>query len=246
MPRIELSGVSKFYAKQSREFFWRVLLEALGGKKPAAHQALRDCSLKLSTGDALGIVGHNGAGKTTLLNLVAGLTVPEEGAVQVEGRVAAMMELGSGFHPDLTGLENLRINAAIQGLSKGETESLTPAIIEFSEIGEFIAEPLRTYSQGMILRLAFSVSVHANPDILLIDELLAVGDQDFQEKCFAKLEEMKREGKILVCVSHFPEVLGRICNLGLWLDHGRTVRLGPVKAVLEAYQRSGSARLAPR
>ena len=235
MPRIEFKKVSKIYSRQSREFVWRFLLEAMGGKKGAPHYALRDVTVKVEGGSSVGIVGHNGAGKSTLLNLVAGLTVPEEGSVTVDGRVCAMMELGSGFHPDLTGAENVRINAALLGMSREEVAAKSDRIIEFAGLGDFIREPLRTYSQGMILRLAFSVVAHADPDILLIDEVLVVGDQDFQDKCFGFFREMKRRGKILICVSHAPEVLGRICEDGIWLDHGQVKMQGPLEDVLNAY-----------
>ena len=238
MPSIHFQGVTKIYSRQSREFFWRFLLEALGSGKTAPHYALRNATFQFSAGDAVGVVGHNGAGKTTLLNLVARLTVPEEGVVRVEGRVAAMMELGSGFHPDLTGTENLRINAALHGLSARQTEEAFAAIIEFSELGDFIHEPLRTYSQGMILRLAFSVTVSTRPDILLIDELLAVGDEGFQRKCFARLRQLRDAGTILLCVSHYPDVLREVCHTAMWLDQGRIVQVGPLDQVVASY-RSG-------
>jgi ABC-type polysaccharide/polyol phosphate transport system ATPase subunit len=239
MPLIEFEGVSKIYSRQSREFVWRFLLEALGGKKGAPHYALRDVTLRVEGGAAVGVVGHNGAGKSTLLNLVAGLTVPEEGTVRVEGRVCAMMELGSGFHPDLTAAENVRINAALLGMTRQQVEERFERIVEFAGMREFIGEPLRTFSQGMVLRLAFSVVAHAEPDILLIDEVLVVGDQDFQEKCYAFFREMKQAGKILLCVSHAPEVLSRICDEGIWLERGELKMRGALEEVLERYSGKG-------
>jgi ABC-type polysaccharide/polyol phosphate transport system ATPase subunit len=182
------------------------------------------------------VVGPNGAGKSTLLSLVAGLSWPDEGEISVEGRVAALLELGSGFHPDLTGEENLRVNAAILGFSRKQTVERFDQIVEFSGIGDFMDEPLRTYSSGMVLRLAFSVAIHADLDVLLIDEVLAVGDQSFQAKCIERIFELKRAGKILVFVSHVPQVLQQLCDRALWLESGHMVREGPVGGTLEAYQ----------
>ena len=235
MPSIHFDGVSKTYSRQSREFVWRFLLEALGGRKKAPYYALRDISVRIDAGQAVGIVGHNGAGKSTLLNLVARLTVPEQGQVAVNGRVCAMMEMGSGFHPDLTGAENAEINAALLGLSKSEVKKQFNNIVEFAGIADFIHEPLRTYSQGMVLRLAFAVVAHADPDILLIDEVLVVGDREFQDKCFAFFRDLKRRGKILLCVSHSADLLEKVCDYALWLDHGELKTQGLLAEVMEAY-----------
>lgn len=235
MPFIRFDRVSKTYSRQSREFMWRFLLEAFGGRKQVPYYALRNVSFSVEPGEVVGVIGHNGAGKSTLLNLVAGLTVPEEGKVEVEGRVCAMMELGSGFHPDLTGAENVEINAALLGMSRAKVKEQFDSIVEFAGLADFIKEPLRTYSQGMVLRLAFSVVAHADPDILLIDEVLVVGDQEFQEKCFGFFRDLKRRGKILLCVSHSPEVLRRICDVGLWLDHGELRMHGRLDEMLDQY-----------
>ena len=235
MAHVSLNNVSKIYSRQSRQFFYRFFLQMLGKNRKEPIYALRDVSIDLRDGESLGIVGHNGAGKSTILGLVAGVTVPEKGTVSVEGRVMAMLELGSGFHYDLTGVENLRMNAALCGLTKRETEAAFDKILGFSELGEFIHEPLRTYSQGMILRLAFSIAVHANPDILLLDEILAVGDKDFQKKCLDRVFEMKQRGKILLCVSHVPTILEQLCEQVLWVEAGRVVMQGPVAEVSEAY-----------
>src|SRR5262249_42903643 len=150
----------------------------------------------------MAVVGPNGAGKSTLLGLVAGLSSPDSGTVSVNGRVAALLELGSGFHPDLTGSENVHLNASLLGLSRKRTSQLFDEIADFSGIGEFIDEPLRTYSTGMTMRLAFSVAIHMDPEILLIDEVLAVGDAAFQVKCFEKIRQFRQAGKTLLCVSH--------------------------------------------
>ncbi len=235
MAHVRFDNVSKIYTRQSRQFFYRFFLEAMGKNRREAIYALRDVSFDLRDGDSLGIVGHNGAGKSTLLSLVAGLTVPEKGSVSVDGRVMAMLELGSGFHYDLTGVENLWMNAALCGMTKRETAAAFDQILEFSELGEFIREPLRTYSQGMVLRLAFSVAVHANPDILLLDEILAVGDKDFQKKCLNRIFDMKRQGKILLCVSHVPGILRQLCEQALWIEAGRVVMQGPAGEIFDAY-----------
>ena len=237
MPRIECREMTKIYSRQSREFFYRFLLEALGQRKVAPLYALREVSFRIDDGESVGIIGHNGAGKTTLLNLIAGLTVPEEGEIRVNGRISALMELGSGFHPDLTGEENLVINGALLGLTKQQVRDGAAGITGFSGLGDFIKEPLRTYSQGMVLRLAFSVIVHADPDILLIDEMLAVGDQEFQDKCREHLQRMRQAGKVIVCTSHSAAEMTRLCDRGLWLDHGRLMADGPIQDVLERYHR---------
>ena len=166
--------------------------------------ALRDVSFHLEDGESLAIVGSNGAGKSTLLGLAAGLTLPDQGKVRVTGRIAALLELGSGFHPDLTGAENLVLNASLLGLSRKRTNELFDRIVEFSGIGEFIDDPLRTYSSGMVMRLAFSVAIQCEPDILLIDEVLAVGDASFQEKSKEALVSFRRAGKSMLFVSHSP------------------------------------------
>ena len=183
----------------------------------------------------MAIIGGNGAGKSTLLSLVAGLSRPNEGRVSVNGKVAALLELGSGFHPDLTGRENVSLNASLLGLSRKRTEECFDAILEFSGIGDFIEEPIRTYSSGMIMRLAFSVAVNVDPDILIIDEVLAVGDQNFQTKCFEKIRGFKNAGKTLLFVSHAAEMVRQLCDQALWLHHGKAMMFGGPEEVLSAY-----------
>jgi ABC-type polysaccharide/polyol phosphate transport system ATPase subunit len=236
MARIRFDRVTKVYRRQSRQFLWRFLLEAFGSRRAEPIYALREVTFELTEGRSLAVIGRNGAGKSTLLSLVAGLTQPESGTVEVEGRVMALLELGSGFHPDLTGAENLRVNAALCGLTRQETEERFDRIVEFAGLREFIDEPLRTYSQGMILRLAFSVAVHVDADILLLDEFLVIGDVDFQRKGLRRIHEMKRQGKILLCVSHVPELLKGLCEEAIWLEAGRVVLRGPAEEVIDAYQ----------
>jgi lipopolysaccharide transport system ATP-binding protein len=198
--------------------------------------ALKDVTFSLQKGQSLGICGGNGAGKSTLLNLIAGLGRPDKGNIEVNGRVSALLELGSGFHPDLTGAENLKINAALSGLTRRQTAALFDSIIEFSGIGEFIDEPLRTYSSGMVLRLAFSVAIMVDPDILVVDEIFAVGDQTFQAKCQERIRSLRQRGATLVCVSHSPGTLVDLCDEGIWLDHGQVMFHGKIRDVLNAYQ----------
>ena len=198
--------------------------------------ALRNVSFHVEDGESLAMVGSNGAGKSTLLSLAAGLTLPDQGKVTVNGRIAALLELGSGFHPDLTGAENLVLNAALLGLSKRKTNELFDRIVEFSGIGEFIDDPLRTYSSGMVMRLAFSVAIQCEPDILLIDEVLAVGDASFQEKSKEALAYFRRAGKSMLFVSHSAAAVRDMCDRAIWIDHGAVMMDGGVEDVLDAYQ----------
>lgn len=197
--------------------------------------ALRNVSFRLKQGESLAIVGRNGAGKSTLLSLVAGLTAPVEGRVSVSGRAAALLELGAGFHPDLTGVENLRLNASLLGLSRNRTAEVFDSIVSFADIGDFIYEPIRTYSMGMTMRLAFAVAIHVDPDILIVDEVLAVGDQGFQEKCQERIRRFKAEGKTLLFVSHSGPLVRQLCDRALWLERGRVLRDGSAGEVLDAY-----------
>ena len=245
MAHVRFQNVSKIYTRRSRQFLFRYVWDALAGRQQrrdsGGFYALRDVSFELRDGDTLGIVGHNGAGKSTLLSLVAGLTAPEEGSVDVRGRLSALLELGGGFHPDLTGAENLYINAALCGMTRREAEEAFDRIVEFSELGEFIHEPLRTYSAGMVMRLAFSVAVQVEPEILLIDEILAVGDKDFQKKCADRILEMRDRGAILICVSHAADTLRELCKRGLWIESGQVVMHGEADEVFDAYESSKAA-----
>jgi len=237
MTILRLQSVSKSYSrKPSRQFLRSFVSARLKPPPQEPFYALRDITLELGDGDCLGVVGANGAGKSTLLSVMAGLSWPEKGKVEVHGRLAALLELGSGFHPDLTGAENVRLNAALLGLSRRQVKEKFGEIVEFSGIGEFIDEPLRTYSVGMTLRLAFSVSMAVEPDILLIDEVLAVGDRAFQAKCVERILQLKRAGRILVCASHDMDVLRKLSTRAIWLEHGRIARQGPAEGVISAYE----------
>ncbi len=207
-------------------------------------EVLKDVSFEVPSGDGLGVIGPNGAGKSTLLNLACGLSAPDSGRIEVHGRVAALLELGAGFHPDLTGAENVRINAAMVGLSRRQTAEHLEEIVEFSGVRDFIHEPLRTYSSGMTMRLAFSVAVHVDPDILVIDEVIGVGDQAFFAKCLERMHRFQAAGKTILLATHSADLMSQLCQHALWLDRGRVVSRGPVKAVLEAYKSSQSSAAA--
>ncbi len=236
MAAIEFQNVSKCFSRSGGSKLLRVFLkERLQRSKQEAFYALRDVSFRVEQGESMAIIGANGAGKSTLLSLVAGLTRPNGGRVEVNGRVAALLELGTGFHLDLTGSENVYLNASILGLSRKRTSECYDSIVDFSGIGDFIHQPIRTYSSGMVMRLAFAVAIHVEPDILIIDEVLAVGDAAFQEKCFDRICELKRAGKTLLFVSHAPEMVKHLCDHSLWLEHGRVKAAGPPAELLEAY-----------
>jgi ABC-type polysaccharide/polyol phosphate transport system ATPase subunit len=197
--------------------------------------ALNHLSFHLDAGEGVAVIGANGAGKSTLLGLVSGLSQPDAGTVMVNGRIAALLELGSGFHPDLTGAENVALNASLLGLGRTRTRELFDGIVEFSGIGDFIREPLRTYSTGMVMRLAFAVAINMDPEILIIDEVLAVGDAAFQEKCFERLRGFRHAGKTLLCVSHAHRLVGQLCDRAIWLNHGELMMNGSYKEVSAAY-----------
>ncbi len=244
MSLVRLQGVSKIYSRKVDRKFLRSYL--WGRIRPSHHErfyALRQVTLNLHEGDSLAVMGPNGAGKSTLLSLIAGLSSPEEGQIDVRGRVAALLELGSGFHPDLTGAENVRLNAALLGFSRRRAREKFDQIVDFSGVGEFIDEPLRTYSAGMVMRLAFSVATAVDPDILLIDEVLAVGDPEFQAKCVRKILELKQAGRVLVCASHVMATLRELCTRALWLDHGQVLREGPAPELLMEYEAKPTAPL---
>ena len=199
--------------------------------------ALRDVDLEVHPGEAFGIVGPNGSGKSTLLKLLAGIFAPSAGELQVGGRVGSLIEIGAGFHPEFTGVENVYLNAAIYGLKRSYVDEHLDEIIHFAELEAFADVPVRTYSSGMYMRLGFSVAMHVQPDVLLLDEVLAVGDEAFQQKCYAKIWEFKRGGGTIVFVSHDQAAVERVCDRALLLDHGRCVEAGLATDVVSAYHR---------
>lgn len=215
--------------------------------------ALRDVDIHVRPGETLGVVGRNGSGKSTLLKLIAGIFAPSEGTLEVGGHVGPLLDVGAGFHPDFTGIENVYLSGAIHGLSRSYVTEHLDEIIAFAELEEFAHVPLRAYSSGMFLRLGFSVAIHVRPDVLLVDEVLAVGDEAFQHKCVARILEYLESGGTLVFVSHDLAAVERLCASALLLDQGRVAAVGPTREVLASYHRllaeeeaePGAAELAP-
>ena len=199
------------------------------------HTVLKDINIDIEKGDTVALIGVNGSGKSTLLKLMTKIIYPNKGTVETRGKLTSLLELGAGFHPDFTGRENIYFNAAIFGLTKAEIDRRINDIIEFSELGDFIDSPIRTYSSGMYMRLAFAVAINVDADILLIDEILAVGDQHFQDKCFAKLEELAKSDMTIVIVAHGMDALKRLCNRGIWINNGEVAMDGPFEEVSNAY-----------
>ncbi len=199
------------------------------------HTVLKDINIDIEKGDTVALIGVNGSGKSTLLKLMTKIIYPNKGTVQTSGKLTSLLELGAGFHPDFTGRENIYFNAAIFGLTKAEIDKRIDDIIEFSELGDFIDSPIRTYSSGMYMRLAFAVAINVDADILLIDEILAVGDQHFQDKCFAKLEQLAKSDMTIVIVAHGMEALKRLCTRGIWINNGVVAMDGKFEEVSAAY-----------
>jgi ABC-type polysaccharide/polyol phosphate transport system ATPase subunit len=201
--------------------------------------SLRDVTFCLSTGEALGIVGRNGAGKSTILKILANITTPTSGRSRTRGRVAALLEVGTGFHPELTGRENIFLNGAILGMSKRDITRRFAQIVDFSGVERFLDTPVKRYSSGMYLRLAFAVAAHLEPDVLIVDEVLAVGDAEFQRKCIGRMHEAEEEGRTLVFVSHDLESLAKLCKRSLWLEAGRVRDSGTTTDIIREYLDSG-------
>ena len=204
-------------------------------RKGEAFWALSDISLDVTRGEILGVIGANGSGKSTLLRTMVGLSPPTEGTVSVNGRYAALLELGAGFHPDGTGRDNAFVNALFMGLSKERARELMPEILEFSGLGKFVDQPMRTYSSGMYVRLGFAVAVHVQPEILVIDEILAVGDADFQQKCFDHFAELKQQSVTIILVTHSMSTLREFADRVIHMEHGRVVNDGDPNAVIDKY-----------
>ena len=196
---------------------------------------LKDINLEIKKGETVALIGVNGSGKSTLLKLMTKIIYPNKGTLKTYGKLTSLLELGAGFHPDFTGRENIYFNAAIFGLTKKEIDDRLQDIIEFSELGDFIDSPVRTYSSGMYMRLAFSVAINVDAEILLIDEILAVGDQHFQDKCFAKLEELTKSKMTIVIVSHSLDSIKKLCNRAIWINEGQVAMDGKCSDVISEY-----------
>ena len=242
MHAIDIDHATKIYRRYGRRRQFATLKSALlsgsliADLKPAeTFTAIQDVSLRVAAGETVGVIGPNGSGKSTLLKLVAGITKPTSGTVNVKGRISALIELGAGFHPEISGRENIFINGIMLGLSKREVVQKFEEIVEFAELEEFIDAPVKTYSSGMYARLGFAVAIHVNPDVLLVDEILAVGDQGFTHKCLDKFAEFRRRGKTILLVTHSLSLVERFCDDAVWLDSGLIKAVGDPKRVVDAY-----------
>ncbi|WP_211877675.1 ABC transporter ATP-binding protein [Pseudarthrobacter albicanus] len=228
---IEVSDISKqFVLRHTRSIKEAVVWLAKGRKGDLSQKfhALKNVSVEIETGETVALLGLNGSGKSTLLKHISGVMLPDSGSVRTRGRVAGLIEVGAGFHPDLSGRDNVYLNGAIMGMTEQQVNDRFADIIEFSEIGQFIDTEVKFYSSGMYLRLAFSVAVHTDPEVFLIDEILAVGDEPFQRKCIDKIQELAANGKTLVVVSHDLDLVARICSRGVLLEHGNVMFDGPI------------------
>jgi len=236
MNAIEADGLTKIY-RLYRSPKDRVKEWINPGRKKYHHEvyALRDISLAVGTGETVGIIGENGSGKSTLLKILTGIIRPNGGSIRVNGRISSLLELGAGFNPEFTGRDNVYMNGALIGFSRKEMDRRFPEIAAFAEIGEFIDHPVRTYSSGMYMRLAFSAAINVDPDILIIDEILSVGDENFQSKCRQKIQEFRESGKTILIVSHDMFTIENLCSTVCLLDHGRCLTIGKPADVIQAY-----------
>ena len=247
-PVIRVDRLSKLYRRTASGHHLRTLKSALlerslvaGLRSEDAIPALTDISFSVKGGEAVGLIGSNGSGKSTLLKTVAGILKPTSGSIQVNGRVAALIELGAGFHPEISGRENVYINGAVLGLSRREIDRRFDEIVEFSGLEQFIDEPVKNYSSGMYVRLGFAVAIHTDPDVLMVDEVLAVGDEAFSHRCLRRIEEFLAEGKTLLLVSHSLSLIEEVCDRTLWLEGGKLRESGLPRRVVDAYRQSIAA-----
>ncbi|NIA01733.1 MAG: ATP-binding cassette domain-containing protein [Bacteroidia bacterium] len=255
---IRVDGLDKSYLRMAPGFRLRTLKSALlqrslvgGHREEDTILALEDVSFTVEKGTAFGVIGSNGSGKSTLLKILAGMLKPTRGRVEVSGKVAALIELGAGFHPEISGRENVYINGAVLGLSRKEVDRRYDDIVEFSGLADFMEEPVKNYSSGMYVRLGFSVAIHTDPEILLVDEVLAVGDEAFQHRCLRRIEEFLARGNTLLLVSHSLDTIERFSDEVLWLEKGHNRLLGSPRRVADAYrlavaEREGQAHLAAK
>ncbi len=241
-PIIEVNNVSRRFVlhherpKTFHELFVRTLERDKGQRED--FWALRDIDLTVYPGDAVGIIGRNGSGKSTLLKLIAGLMQPSSGSIAVYGTIAALLEVGAGFHPDLSGRENIHLNGAFLGLSKKQLARIVPDIINFSELEHFIDVPVKHYSSGMYMRLGFSIAIHVDPDILITDEVFAVGDDAFRAKCEGIIADFRKRGKTMLFVSHSLATVLALCDRAIWLDKGQVIAAGSSEYVGRQYRQS--------
>ena len=240
-PRIIIDSVDKVFTLRHTHSFKESFVAWVKRKSiSTSFQALNDVSFTVNEGESVALLGYNGSGKSTLLKLISGVLRPDGGRVLTRGRVAGLIEVGAGFHPDLSGRENVYLNAAILGMRRSEIDARFDEIVEFSEIGEFIDTEVKHYSSGMFVRLAFSVAIHTELDILLVDEVLAVGDAPFREKCVAKIRELAARNKTMFVVSHDLGMVSELCTRGVVIRHGRLIFDGSVADAIEALKRDGA------
>jgi lipopolysaccharide transport system ATP-binding protein len=243
---IRVENLSKQYHIGGPQIRYRTIRESitdalaapwrwLKSPKPETIWALKDVSFEVQRGEVIGIIGRNGAGKTTLLKILSRITEPTEGRAEIHGRVGSLLEVGTGFHPELTGRENIYLKGAILGMKRAEIERKFDEIVAFAEIEKFLDSPVKHYSSGMYVRLAFAVAAHLDPEILLVDEVLAVGDAEFQKKCLGKMGEVARGGRTVLFVSHNMAAISRLCERALWLDSGRIVKAGSTHEIIQNY-----------
>ena len=234
---ITVRGVSKkFRLERNRPSSLKEAVLRIGrGRDTDDFWVLRDIDLDIPAGSFFGLIGHNGSGKSTLLRLMAGIHRPTEGTIEATGRLSALLELGTGFHPDLTGRENVYLNGAMLGLTRKRMAASIDDIIDFSGIGDFIDEPVKIYSSGMYVRLGFAVAVNVEPEILLVDEVIAVGDEEFQRRCMSHMNRLRASGTTIVLVSHNTDLMIDLCDTVGWLDHGRLMTVGEPADVVAAY-----------
>lgn len=216
------------------------LLFIISRNRKEKREVLKGINVKIKKGEAVALIGTNGSGKSTLLKLLTKIIYPNKGKIETKGKLTSLLELGAGFHPDFSGRENIYFNASIFGLTKKEIDARLDDIIKFSELKDYIDNPVRTYSSGMYMRLAFSVAINVDADILLIDEILSVGDEHFQNKCFEKMEELKEQGKTMVFVTHSMESVRKLCNRAIWLKDGKIKMDGDTNKVTDAYIKENS------
>ena len=250
MDAVRVEDVSKTFVLRNVERGAATLKAALTdmvrGRRaaPPVHRALQDVSFAVGAGETFGFIGRNGSGKSTLLRLVAGIYRPDAGRVWTRGRVASLLDLGAGFHHDFTGRENVFVEGTILGLSRRQIARRLESIVEFAELGEYVDQPLRTYSSGMFMRLAFAVAIHVDPDVLLVDEVFAVGDEAFVAKCQERIERFRAAGGTILLVSHDLSSIARWCERTLWLHEGRVRAIGPSGEVTRAYHEAFAATAA--
>ena len=245
-PAIEVVGVAKRYRLGANPAAYMTLRDAVAKRlarsgtesRDAYIWALRDVCFEVDEGEVLGVIGRNGAGKSTLLKVLARITRPTEGVTRTRGRVGALLEVGTGFHPELTGGENIFLNGTILGMTRRDVRRRFDAIVDFAGVERFLDTPLKRYSSGMYLRLAFAVAAHVEPEILLVDEVLAVGDAEFQRRCLGKMEDLRSGGRTIVFVSHNLGAISQLCTRTVWLDQGRVLEVGESEAIVERYLRS--------